>query len=142
MKTYHGVRQKNVCTVSVRCGCVTRPLPRRREVRDHSKEFDWGQASVSSAQLALALAYDALGDQDSAIEVYQDLKAWLVAGICEDVWMLTRDQIVRTCERILESRLRDAEVVQRRARMGGPGQKDRSMRTSSWYRYGLLGSRK
>lgn len=68
-----------------------RPLDPRHDLRNHSPDgFEWGYLGSGPAQLALALAADALdGDGESALLLYQKLKEALVAGLPPKGWTLT-----------------------------------------------------
>jgi hypothetical protein len=72
----------------------SRPLPVRLDLCDHSPDgFEWGYTGSGPAQLALALAADATGDDFRAVHVHQQLKFRLVAGL-PATWTLTQDQVL------------------------------------------------
>src|SRR5882724_7085859 len=74
-------------------GKEPRPLAPRLDLRRHSVTgLEWGFLGSGPAQLALALAADALGDDGRARDVYQKLKFKLVARLPEDGWTVTEDQ--------------------------------------------------
>lgn len=71
------------------------PLPLRLDLRNHSPTgFAWGYAGSGPAQLALALLADALGDDELALQHYQEFKRRVVAG-WGAAWQLTATEIQR-----------------------------------------------
>ena len=93
MKRYEGKRVGLTVTVTVD-GLALNP---RLELLDRSRrEFDWGNIGNGSAQLALALLADCLGDDDEALEWYEDYMAAVVAGLPSSGWMLTEEDIKET----------------------------------------------
>jgi hypothetical protein len=94
MKSYRGKRTDQGCEVVIEEDGVTRPLPPRLDLRNHSPSgFEWGYAGSGPAQLALALATDVLGDEERAQDSYQRLKFKLIGGLPKDGWVLTEDRI-------------------------------------------------
>ncbi len=70
-----------------------RPLPLRTDVRNHSPTgFAWGYGGSGPAQLALALLLDALGDEQLALQYYQDFK-WKCVVRWNYSWRITAQQI-------------------------------------------------
>ncbi|MEO2089355.1 MAG: DUF6166 domain-containing protein [Gemmataceae bacterium] len=107
MKTYSGVRTAAGCAVTVTDADGCRALDPRFDLRTHSPEgFEWGYGGSGPAQLALALAADALGDDDAALGVYQRLKFRLVGRLPAAGWTLTTDELAETLAALGES---DAE---------------------------------
>jgi len=105
MKTYHGKRDdQGTASVFVEHegGRIT-DLDPRFDLRRHSPSgFEWGYEGSGPAQLALALAADALALDDVAGRVYQALKRALVAPLARDAeWSLTDAAIRAECERII-----------------------------------------
>lgn len=93
---YHGWRVDGICFVDVvsRDGSESYQLPPRLDLRNHSPTgFSWGYSGSGPAQLALALCAHALGDDEGAVDVYQDFKFAAIAGLSGDEWELTRKQI-------------------------------------------------
>lgn len=101
MTIYRGVRNPDgKCVVTVEGGGQpTRILDPRTDVRPHSREgFDWGCGSDRAAQLALALACDALKDDRRAALVHQALKWELVKGLDREGWELAQDVLLTSIE--------------------------------------------
>lgn len=95
MKVYRGERTESGTSVTVAEGGGERPLDPRLDLRRHSPSgFNWGYGGSGPAQLALALAADALGDDGRARGVYQQLKFKLVAGLPEGGWTLTGQDVL------------------------------------------------
>lgn len=108
MIKYRGVRNpdgKRIVTVEGG-GKPTRILDPRADVRPHTREFDWGCGSDGAAQLALALACDALKDTTRAALVHQALKWELVKGFDRDAWELSQDVLLTVIEFLEGSPLR------------------------------------
>lgn len=77
MKTYHGDASVNVTVDG-------RPLPLRLDLANHSPTgFGWGYGGSGPAQLALALLADHLGDDQQALDLYQEFKWKFVAGLAK-----------------------------------------------------------
>jgi hypothetical protein len=94
VKIYHGSRDDSGTTAFITDESGRRELDPRFDLRKHSMTgFEWGYAGSGPAQLALALAADALGDDDRARDVYQQLKFKLVASLGGDTWSLTEGQV-------------------------------------------------
>lgn len=101
MKTYIGYRSARrpgatpeAIVAVLEPGRPPRPLNPRLDVRGHSPDgFEWGYAGSGPAQLALALAADALGNDARAVAVYQRLKCDLVADLPVEGWTLTEAQL-------------------------------------------------
>lgn len=111
-KTYSGYRRPGEGDTGGE-GAVTvheggrspRPLDPRLDLRRHSPGgFNWGYAGSGPAQLALALAADALGDDGRAREVYQRLKARVVAELPADGWTLTAREVLDAVRAIEQER--------------------------------------
>lgn len=105
MRVYRGTRTEQGCQVVVETDGVPRPLNPRLDLRNHSPTgFEWNYSGSGPAQLALALAADALGDDDRAQDVYQRLKAKLVCTLPKAGWELTEDRIRSAVEAIERER--------------------------------------
>ena len=86
-------------------GAEPKALNPRFDLRCHSPTgFAWGYGGSGPAQLALALAADALGDDERAQKVYQDLKFKVVARLPEGRWTLSEAQVRAAIERIEQDR--------------------------------------
>jgi hypothetical protein len=82
------------------------PLPMRNDLRDHSPDgAEWGYSGSGSAQLALAILSDALGE-GPALDHYQDFKRAVIGGFDGDRWELGIE-VVRAWYG--QNRRRDAE---------------------------------
>jgi hypothetical protein len=89
-KQYVGKRSYGQCFVTI----DGRALDPRFDLRFHSPDgFEWGYGGSGSAQLALALLADWLGDDAEALRVYQEFKSRAVAGLPREGWTLTGAQI-------------------------------------------------
>lgn len=93
MKAYHGRRTEHGCAVDVEEDGERTLLDLRMDLRSHSREVNWGYEGGGHAQLALALAADALGDDRKALQIYQRLKVTLVGRLPHDGWVLTEAQV-------------------------------------------------
>ena len=104
MKTYTGSRTENGCAVVVSDGDSCRGLDPRLDLRTHSPTgFEWGYGGSGPAQLALALAADALGDDEAALGVYQRLKFRLVGRLPADGWTLTAGELADALRSLREA---------------------------------------
>lgn len=106
MKIYEGRRTPEGCIVTVReSSGQPSPLNPRLDLRNHSPTgFEWNYGGSGPAQLALALAADALGDDERAQDVYQQLKFRLVGRLPHEGWMLTEDGLRSTITAIEQER--------------------------------------
>lgn len=76
-------------------------LPARLDLRSHSPDgFNWGYPGSGPAQLALALAADALGNDERARRVYQALKSRVVAALDADAREMTEADLRAAVARI------------------------------------------
>ena len=114
MKTFTGYRVRDEHGHPVRAvvkvheeGREPRPLPLRHDLRLHSAEFNWGYGGSGPAQLSLALAFEILGDEDEAQDVYQQLKRKVVGRLPEDGWTLSEDELRRVIREIQQERDQD-----------------------------------
>jgi hypothetical protein len=89
MKIYRGTRSDDGCSVTV----DERPLNPRYDLRNHSPAgFEWGYGGSGPAQLALALLADHLGDDEQALDVYQQFK-FSIVGKLPTEWTLTSEEV-------------------------------------------------
>lgn len=95
MRRYTGTRTSDGCRVEVyEDARPPRALDPRTDLRNHSQTgFEWGYAGSGPAQLALALAADAGGDDALALRTYQRLKFRLVGRLPRDRWELDEGQV-------------------------------------------------
>ena len=78
------------------------PQP-RQEVRNHSPTgFEWGYGGSGPAQLALAILAEHLGNDDAALNLYQDFKWACIAQICGANWSLSSEEIDNCLARLSE----------------------------------------
>ena len=105
MKVYHGRRTEHGCAVDIEEDGECYLLHPRHDLRNHSPSgLEWGYSGRGSAQLALALAADVLGDDDKAQEIYQRLKFKLVAGLPHEGWVLTEKRLRAAIDAIEQER--------------------------------------
>ncbi len=89
MKAYKGDRTIDGVIVTV----DDAPLPQRLDVKDLSDDgFEWGFEGPASAQLALAILVDHLGDPQKALGLYQPFMREIVANFSNE-WILTSADI-------------------------------------------------
>ena len=104
MRTYTGRRiAGDGCRVNVDGS----ELPIRRDLLDHSLDFEWGYAGSGPAQLALALLADYMqssSDPDDceseAVRLHQQFKLDVVTRLPHERWLITSDQIRDNLRRI------------------------------------------
>lgn len=94
---YRGRRENMTCAVHVigegDGGAI--PLPLRLDLCSHSPTgFNWGYRGSGPAQLALALAAHALGDDQRALAIYHRLKDKLVNNMRGDQFLITREALL------------------------------------------------
>lgn len=79
-----------------------KPLPPRHDLRHYARmftkqpagsAFSWGDASPGSAQLALALLADCLGDDKQAIKLHMVFRARFVNRLPYSGWRLTEERL-------------------------------------------------
>jgi hypothetical protein len=103
-------------------------LDQARELRDHSTTgFAWGYGGSGPAQLALAMLYEATGNQDFSLCLYQDLKFTVVSKLEGACWSMSEEQLLKTTVSIARTpEMREAAVQQlaaSRARRRKQGEK-------------------
>jgi hypothetical protein len=78
-------------------------LPLRLDLRNHSPTgFAWGYGGSGPAQLALALCADALGDDRTALLIYQQFKFRVMGRLDKDKgWSMTQDSILKELRDLL-----------------------------------------
>ena len=123
MKTYRGRREGYATKVTV----DGRSLNPRLDLWNHSPTgFEWGYGGSGSAQLALALLADHLGNDDEAVRLHQEFKAVVIAGLPRGQWVLTSLEIQQAIERLKDGGPAHAEETEN----GGPyGQRSNRLET-------------
>jgi len=103
-KMYTGRRGPQGCVVWAIAGNGERkPLNPRQELRNHSPTgFEWGYGGSGPAQLALAILAEHLGNDDAALNLYQDFKWACIAQICGANWSLSSEEIDNCLARLSE----------------------------------------
>jgi hypothetical protein len=95
IKTYHGTARDSAVTVDVG-GCPVGCLDYRLDLVNHSPTgFAWGYEGSGPAQLALALCADALDSDEDALQIYQEFKRRVVAGLPHSGDWVISDTVVR-----------------------------------------------
>jgi hypothetical protein len=95
MKRYEGKRANSQTVVTVN----GQPLNPRFDLWNHSPTgFEWGYGGSGPAQLALAILADALDNDAAACRWHQEFKFTVVAGLPEQSWSLTDNEIRRTVQ--------------------------------------------
>jgi len=83
---YTGSRQPEGCVVLV----DGESLEPRLDLVNHSPTgFEWGYLGSGPAQLALAMLAHHLGDDQQALELYQDFKVIVVANLPPVEWSIS-----------------------------------------------------
>jgi hypothetical protein len=89
MKTYEGKRTIDGLVVTVDGS----PLPEHYEVKRFTKYgFEWTYDGDSPHQLALAILFDHIGDEDRAITLSAPYMKDVIANLDND-WRLTGDEV-------------------------------------------------
>ena len=72
----------------------------RLDLRNHSPSgLSWGYGGSGPAQLSLALIADATGDDELALEVYQDFKWALIQHLPQDGSWVLSDTVIQVMAR-------------------------------------------
>jgi len=101
-KVYVGRRTKNgKCVVKVNEGSNTRTLPHCRNLRNHSRGFEWGYGGSGPAQLSLAILADFLKDDEKALRYYQKFKFMMIGGLPQEGWALP-ESVVKAAVDLIE----------------------------------------
>jgi hypothetical protein len=89
MKVYKGDRTIDGVVVTVN----DEPLPQRLDVKELSDDgFEWSFEGPASAQLALAMLVDHLGDADKALRLYEPFMQEVVANFSNE-WVMTSEDL-------------------------------------------------
>ena len=109
-KMYTGRRCPQGCVVWVIDGNGERKsLNPRRDLRNHSPTgFEWGYGGSGPAQLALAILAEHLGDDHTALNLYQRFKWACIGSIRSASWSLSGEEI-DDCLAQLSEQQEDAE---------------------------------
>jgi hypothetical protein len=94
VKTYHGDRTIDGIVVTVDGA----PLDERRDLKTISEDgFEWSFEGPASAQLALAILADHLGDDQRALALHDAFMRAVVANFANE-WMMTSDDVAAAVE--------------------------------------------
>jgi hypothetical protein len=110
MKTYRGLRTQSGYSVTVetvdRVGQHRdRPLALRHDLLRDAPAFEWGHGGPGSAQLALAILADCLGDDETANSCHQSFKWRVISGLDPSSgWTLTSDEVRAAVQEIRAER--------------------------------------
>jgi hypothetical protein len=110
-KMYTGRRSPQGCVVWIIDGNGERkPLNPRRELRNHSPTgFEWGYGGSGPAQLALAILAEHLGDDHTALNLYQRFKWPCIAPMRSASLSLSSEEI-ENCLAQLSEKQENAEL--------------------------------
>ena len=87
MKTYTATNHNQVSVND-------QPLDPRLDLANKSPTgFAWGYSGSGPAQLALAILADHTGDDEQALDLYQDFKRAFIATAPEEGFTLTSEQV-------------------------------------------------
>ena len=96
MKTYTGKREIDGLVVTV----DGQPLSEHYEVKRFTKwGFEWTYEGASPQQLALAILYDRLGDEEKAIRLSGPFMKKVIANLDND-WTLTSEEVDRAIQSV------------------------------------------
>jgi hypothetical protein len=98
MKVYKGDRTIDGVVVTVN----DEPLPQRLDVKELSDDgFEWSFEGPASAQLALAMLVDHLGDADKALRLYEPFMREVVANFSNE-WVMTSEDLDEAIDALSE----------------------------------------
>lgn len=98
MKVYKGDRTIDGVVVTVN----DQPLPQRLDVKELSDDgFEWSFEGPASAQLALAMLVDHLGDADKALRLYEPFMQEVVANFSNE-WVMTSEDLDEAIDALSE----------------------------------------
>ena len=96
-KVYEGKHESGNAIVTVN----GQALNDRHDLKFHSPTgFEWGYGGSGPAQLALAILADHLGDDERALDLYQEFKFKVVAALPYSFWKLTTQDVDKAIRRI------------------------------------------
>jgi hypothetical protein len=108
---YVGTRTKEGATVTRETDDGGGPLPPRLDLWDHSPTgFEWGYNGSGPAQLALAIASDAVGDEWARWN-YQAFKFAVVGRLPHEGWIMTQAEVLDWFEREADPVPADEEAI-------------------------------
>ena len=114
VRQYRGAATEHGELVVVEDGGESRGLDPRLDLHAHTPGgFAWGNPGRGAAQLALALAADATGDDARAKLVADDLAYRLTAALPADGWVLSEREVVETVRDLERERFARAAVTPR-----------------------------
>ena len=106
-RTFIGRRESDGATIYVRDGVgQERELALRLDLRNHSPTgVEWGYAGSGPAQAALAICAT-VTDDETALQVYQQVKVRLIATIPQMTshWELSESEVRAEIERVVAAR--------------------------------------
>jgi uncharacterized protein DUF6166 len=108
MKMYVGHRTKRGCKVFiVGYDGDSYKLPLCQSLVNHSPDgFEWGYSGAGPAQLAFALCFNVIGDEEIVRQVYQEFKRRHIATIRQTNWRMKEQEVVRAISAIVKERKR------------------------------------
>jgi hypothetical protein len=107
-RIYQGRREMGNTIVTVNDadrpdGHSVRILPERLDLHSHSVTgFEWGYGGSGPAQLALAILADYLDDDRQALDLHQEFKFKVIAGLPVESWKITGQDIDKALKRITQ----------------------------------------
>lgn len=92
-------------------GHVQRNLKPRRDLRHYANGFEWGKLSRGCKQLSLALLCDALGDDERALDLYEQYATDVIAKLPSGVGIVLTDSTIRIDARLMERRKEPKQLL-------------------------------
>ena len=112
VRQYRGAATEHGQLVTVEERSESRGLDPRFGLHTHTADgFAWGCPGPGAAQLALALAADATGDNARARLVADDLAFRLVAALPTEGWVLSEREVIETIRDLERERMARATVT-------------------------------
>jgi hypothetical protein len=102
MKNYFGSRypNKQVAVENIENGSVN-PLNIRRDLCDHSNDFEWGYSGSGPAQLSFAILFDLFGNKEIAETLKGSFKNDFVSHFQDD-WFIKSDEILQWAKIVIK----------------------------------------
>ncbi len=106
MKSYSGRRAPDGSAIVTRADGSE--LPPRLDLANHSPTgFEWGYGGSGPAQLALAILADCLEDDERALDLHQEFKAYAIARLPDKLpWSINEDYVRKVAGELARARLR------------------------------------